>query len=430
MFRKITYGIESNKKNYEITILGIIKESRIVADISYTNIIEAQLVITSDKSYISYTRNNSKTNYYLSILFSFLRDQSYSVPSYFDTYIQYNIRYVTERKIQNRIIFKSEKNTFIATIQDRRYGYYVRIGGKTFDGCLEIFINNEETKIAQIYSEPECGFDLDLAKDGTVDMIKSALQLCQVLFGSNQFKLDDDSNIECGKKNYSHKPPRKPIKPLSLLYLTLAKECKTWYELHFNAYIENETERNRYYESIMKLNDKINIEYNTFVKMAYIDDGIYDELHQYFNSSDTWLEFIKRIPKDKHCKLLKWVPSYFEKLMKFNPAHYKWIIRLDSAFKTSPIQNTDKDKSKETKEKNSNQCLREIITDSDNDNMPVMIRTDMIILTNRNEILSGGFLQNKIRKGTYKNVNIKNTTVKNKYKYIFSNKKYSQMISI
>jgi len=434
MFYTEVYDIVDTTYNgaYRITLFHFKKMKRIIADIAYKHTILSQCVLANDVSYVSYTAPVEHTNYYLSILFSFLQEHSYPVPNYFNSIIPYNIVHNYVYSTQDKLIFQTVHNKFIANIGERQYGYYITIGGKDFMGCIEITIGDNSTHIAQIYSEPECGLDTELSSDGTIDMIKASLQLCQALFGVNKFILDDNSNIECGDKNYSKKPPRTMKKPLSLIFLTIAKYCKTWYELHFNAYIENVDMRKKYYESVNKLDNTINLPYDKFAKQAHIDDTIYEELKSYYYPSDTWFQFIKRIPKNRHCILLSWVPSYFESLMGFHPAHHKWTIQLDTNFQyvdTPPVN------------KQVDTCKRNIST-IDKDHPPIMSRTEMVILTNR-RITTGGWNRN-IRKKTKKPNNTrtkhipdmssqcvhKRKTHKNRYAIQFSNTMYNQVLRI
>jgi hypothetical protein len=346
------------------------------------------------------------------------------MPDYFNTYIHYKLINTVAVELKNRLVFQAENNTYISTIKERHYGYYVTIGGKTFDGCIEILIKNNDSSIAQIYSEPECGYTRDLTDGETVSMIKGALQLCQALFGVYKFTLNDDSNIECGKKNMTRKPPRKPVKPLSLMFLSLAKYCKTWYEMNFNAYLEDINIRQQYYKGINNINSKINISYEDFANKISIDDEYYNELKSYFEKSKTWLELIRNIPKSKHCILLRWVPSFFVELMKFNPAHHKWTINLGSindiisrtVYANAPIyKNTDTSVNK-------NICYRDISEEID-----IMPRINMIILTTTN-ISYGGFVKNRVRKYTIRKKRVENLTYKNKNIAVFSNMSSGQII--
>ena len=156
------------------------------------------------------------------------------------------------------LYFRNDKHTFRATISKNFSGYFIKIGG-TYNCCLEIQYkpNDNTAKIIQIKSERECGLMRFLEEGDTVPMIKASLQSIASIFPIKQFDFDDGSNIECAPINLNEtKPPRKTIKPLSLLHLSIALSGKTWYEKYFNAKInpinKDTYEKSKRYTKISK----------------------------------------------------------------------------------------------------------------------------------------------------------------------------------
>ena len=127
MFYTEVYDIVDTTYNgaYRITLFHFKKMKRIIADIAYKHTILSQCVLANDVSYVSYTAPVEHTNYYLSILFSFLQEHSYPVPNYFNSIIPYNIVHNYVYSTQDKLIFQTVHNKFIANIGERQYGYYI-----------------------------------------------------------------------------------------------------------------------------------------------------------------------------------------------------------------------------------------------------------------------------------------------------------------
>jgi hypothetical protein len=259
---------------------------------------------------------------------------------------------------------RTHKHTYRVTIKEATYYYYVTIGGKnTFHNvpvvinecaCIELFIYKDgASTLSQVYSEPECTVDSIIHGNGgeTVDMIKSTLQLCQLLFGVNEFMFRDASEIECNVKDMSKPIGKRITKPFSLTHLSIINKCKTWYEVHFNATIKDPTEQNKYINSLAILNEPMNITLDTIARdpSARLTDEQRAELELYFSSSKTWIQFLRSVPKEKQCELLDWTHSYLDRLMNFHPREHDWVIQLEPVkelvypFPKQPNKDTTKD---------------------------------------------------------------------------------------
>jgi hypothetical protein len=304
------------------------------------NILLIQCVYDAERV-TSYVLNMDKDadQYTYDIFCSFLIDQN--IPQFVNMSREINkkpyiILSTNKRSMGNSIYFQSELHTFKMNIIKRHYGFYITIGG------MEIAIDlSTPGSLMQIYSEPERGIDSILQKNGdeTVDMIKASLQMCVILFNVTTFQFSDNSNIECGIRTMSESPPRKMNKPLSLAHLTILKYGKTWYEYNFNAFIESKEPRVKYYHGIDQLQNPITMPYTTFARKYKLSDEHKDEFEQYYTGAESWIIFLQRIPKSKHCEMT-WLPTFLNDIMNYKPNEQQWVIQLNpytSAPTTSPF---------------------------------------------------------------------------------------------
>ena len=171
--------------------------------------------------------------------------------------------------------FKNNTHIFEATIHESIYGTTLKIGGKSYNDCINISINKDEpTKalIPHIESQPECSFNKILEDNDTSDFIKASLQYVFYKYPNvKTFKFDDMSHIDCGISK-STTPPRKQEKPFSLAHLYLATHGESWYENRFKAKLINKKSYDNYEKSKEILHTKINIDYEKFKWLYKITD--------------------------------------------------------------------------------------------------------------------------------------------------------------
>jgi hypothetical protein len=235
--------------------------------------------------------------------------------------------------------FKNDKHTFEATINKSEFGDTIKIGGKSYNDCINISIIKDsptKAKIPYLQSEPECSFEDILDSKDTVNFIKASLQyVCMKYPDVKIFEFDDMSHIECGKKKGDN-PPRKFEKPFSLAHLYLATHGETWYEHIFRAMIKNKMQYDNYLEVKKKLSEKIDIEYDKFKwlnKINNIQDKI---LSKYYSKDKSWIEFFSSIPKNHRCDALyKWLEYFINQLLENKFTHYGWYIDIDNMPKIS-----------------------------------------------------------------------------------------------
>ena len=236
--------------------------------------------------------------------------------------------------------FKNDKHIFEANINKSIFGDTIKIGGKSYNDCINISINNEfptKAKISHLQSEPECSFDNILDNKDTVDFIKASLQyVCKKYPDIKTFEFDDMSNIECGKKKMNVLPKkRKMDKPFSLAHLYLATYGETWYEKIFGAKMINIKLYDLYKESRNKLHGKIDIDYDKFKHLYSIDDNNDKILSNYYSKDKTWIEFFKSIPRDDKCKgLYNWLPSFINEKIENTFIQNGWYIDINNMPKT------------------------------------------------------------------------------------------------
>jgi hypothetical protein len=267
------------------------------------------------------------------LLFSALAHFSIATPFYTNPIISIDPQRI-ERTESDFIHMRTHKHTYRFTVKEATYYYYVTVGGNTFHKCIELFIYKEgASTLSQVYSEPECTVDSMLHGNGgeTVDMIKGTLQLCQLLFGVNEYMFRDASEIECSEKDMSKPIGKRITKPFSLTHLSIINKCKTWYEFHFHATIKDPSEQKKYKDSLAVLNEPMNFTCETIASDPYarLTDEQCVELEPYFSSTKTWIQFLRSVPKEKQCELLNWTHSYLDRLMKFQPRAHDWVMYVE-----------------------------------------------------------------------------------------------------
>jgi len=392
MFKGTSYKILSDTLEYDVTILYFSITKTFIIDIKNGAEIIQCSIQYNNTPYISYiTQETPFLRNMASILETFIIEKK--VVGYTRIYsIPYQILQYKNFKYNSPLYFRSQKHIFQAQIKDEKYHISVKVGGKTFEGCVEIMIHkgseDKDALIAQIYSEPECAMDSVLQMGESIDMIKASLQVCQILFNITEFKFKDNSEFDCVKKNLSKSPPRKRTKPISLAHLHLIKYGKTWYEDNFNASLVKQEDQEAFSSGKQHLNTLIDIPYDEFAKINKLTHEQYDELQNYYSSSISWMEFFQKIPKLKHCELLNWAPSFIDIVMNYQLNTSFWKIDLEG--------------------ENS------------------MIRTDILILTNvsKKNMVGGLRIKNSRRQHT----NIRNTRKVKYSMYSFSNEKSGQTI--
>jgi hypothetical protein len=337
MFDVITYTIQQDKR---ITLVDAYFEPK---DIHIVDISSEkgglQLFVYPHESILSYDVGADEEKMMLySLLHSYFLQRGYALPFGGVAHVGQPLQLVqvNKRKL-NVLYYRSGKQVYKVKLKFERQHVFIRVGGQ-FEDCVEIFIylDGRVPYLAQIYSEPECGYTAFLDQGDSVHMVKSALQLCQMLFRVSVFTLKDKSNIECAKEgkeeHMKRAPPRKLKKPLSLAHLSIVNSSATWYERHFQAYLEKPEDRVKYKQGLENLGGAVVLSYDDFAKKAMLTHAQYEEMRPYYEAAGSWMEFFKAVPKDRQCDMFPWLPRFMNGLMKIDVNAADWIISLGDVF--------------------------------------------------------------------------------------------------
>jgi hypothetical protein len=156
---------------------------------------------------------------------------------------------------------------------------------------------------------------------------------------------------------------------LSLASLSLVKYGMTWYQYNFNAYIDPSTKNiNNFNKGLAKLKTFVDIPFDAFVRRNRLTDeqrSFLESLYEKCYDKISWLAFFQTIPTKKHCDIyFNWLPTFIDEYImngEFYINRVNWIIDLGEEGE-----------------------LSNSVTESMYDR--IMVRTDMYILTDSNEI--------------------------------------------
>lgn len=219
---------------------------------------------------------------------------------------------------------------------DRIISHTFKIGGD-YDNCIGVsytYNNNKpvSAKIPHALYEPECSIGSNLEKGiGTVLMMKTLLRYVHNKIPSiTTFQFDDMSHIDCIPKNTNKQPPRPSKKPLSLAYLSIAYNSKTWYEEKFNATLIDSKKYSSYREKISFLKDQHEkVEFTKFLEIAKPPIDQISYLESIYIKSKTYREFFDAIPKAHRCDILSpWLVQFMEYYLKGVFSTNDWQINV------------------------------------------------------------------------------------------------------
>ncbi len=358
MFEISEYLLEYELNTYKVSVIYVKFVKKYIASITNkTNLVYVAFKENEQSPeniyHFSYVTNASIDSM-KQLLFSCLLNLSIQIPIH-STYSNIIVRPLQKKESEHIYIY-TYNHKYRFHVKEQTYYYYITVGGNIFHSCIEIFVYKDgQSTLSQVYSEPECTAGSFLEEDdgNVVDMIKSALQACQLLFGVHTFTLLDMSEIECNKKDMTKPIGKRITKPFSLTHLSIINHCKTWYESKFNARILNKNDYDIYLERLTRLNTPIEISLESLAKdpITKITDEQKKDLERYFSPTKTWIQFLRSIPTAKQCELLTWTPRYLDKIMDFKPRNHEWIINLEDAkFHSFPFSKEPK------KENNQNLC--------------------------------------------------------------------------
>jgi hypothetical protein len=209
-----------------------------------------------------------------------------------------------------------------------------KIGG-TYDDCIGIsytYNNNNpvSAKIGFVQYEPECSVDNNLEKGGgTAIMLKTIIQYAFKKVPSvHIFSFEDMSHIDCVEKDLSKPPPRKPVRPLSLAYLSITYNSATWYEKHFDAKMTDPTKYREYRDALDFLaNKSAKVDFISFLQFAKPPEDQIEYLKGLYEKTDTYRAFFNAIPFKDRCEILRpWLKTFIEHKLGSKYSAYGWEI--------------------------------------------------------------------------------------------------------
>jgi hypothetical protein len=185
-----------------------------------------------------------------------------------------------------------------------------------YEDMLKSFMKPNIASFNSIKYAKECRLgEIELDKStGTKDLMLSGFALVKSVSDHIDFlALTDASSIQCGDQS------------ISLPILSILKHTKTWYELHFNATLEDLSLKYFYDQGIKKLKD-ITIE--EVLKLV----NLFQEDFKKEDKKSKFLDYVKNLDKAKLCKLAG-SPAihqlFIELFEKRDPlTQTKWIIPL------------------------------------------------------------------------------------------------------
>lgn len=224
----------------------------------------------------------------------------------------------------------------------------IKMGGNYPDDCVNVVIvykNNNpfNAKMPHIMYDEECVINenpknkIILQKgDGSKIMIQTMLGYIKKNYPSiKEVEYDDMSSIECATedeiKNAINKKRGTNMKPLSLYYLSIAYNGKTWYEKYFNARMQDSQKYAKYREKVDNLLKSKPMDFKEFSRIILVSNILLDELYEYYNLAETYSDFFHAIPKSERCRLLRpWIDKFMDYYLKNIFINKNWIIPLET----------------------------------------------------------------------------------------------------
>jgi hypothetical protein len=232
------------------------------------------------------------------------------------------------------------KDNISTTEEGLVYNRNFKIGGD-YDDCVNVSIKYNTSgkaisaKIPTLVYDEECSIESPLDRgEGTILMIKTLLRYINHKIPEiNEFVFEDKSNIECGTEEEKYQKRRRKrgtyARPLILYYFSIAFNCVTWYEKHFNAYQQDLLQHRKYRIRIKELLKKKEMKpsFNEFLLIAQPPMKYIEELKSLYEKNSTYGEFFTSMSKDDRCRLVReWLPTFMEYYLKDVFKNTDWVI--------------------------------------------------------------------------------------------------------
>ena len=238
--------------------------------------------------------------------------------------------------------------TFYLTINQGKGSDTLSIGGRKGE-CVNISVNTSESPLVQrgyhkldtatipiLAWDTKCAVNKNL---GTISMIRIILSESVKRYPYiKHYTFKDNSLIPCdnGQK-------------ISLLHLTVIKCNKSWYEQHFNAYIQEPSYRKQYNDGITILNDpllKVSFEEFKNIVPRLSKESEINLLKTHYEKADTYFLFFKSIfgpegpeGKSRQCNLIVgWIDIFLLYIFQFDPLSIPWVIDSESVITQEVVE--------------------------------------------------------------------------------------------
>lgn len=228
----------------------------------------------------------------------------------------------------------------LKTTEGKIYSRNFKIGGNYSD-CVNVSVSYDKyhnpisAKIVTLIHDEECSLSTPLDNgEGTILMIKTLLRYIKTKIPEiNEFLFEDKSNIECGTEEEKYQKRRRKrgtyAVPLVLYYFSIAFNCVTWYEKHFNAYQQDISVHKAYRSCVKELlkEEKMKPLFDDFLRIAQPPMKNLDELKEIYDRTATYGDFFNSIPKENRCRLVReWISTFMEYYLKDVFKNTGWVI--------------------------------------------------------------------------------------------------------
>lgn len=213
----------------------------------------------------------------------------------------------------------------------------IRMGGRKV-ACVDISVNKPGSLLVErgfhildigtipiLAWNARCSVNKDLEKGvGTVLMISVALSEAVKRYPYvKEYSFTDNSHIPCDNG-----------KEISLMYLSLVRYNKTWYERHFNAYISDPKFRKQFNDGLTILNDtELKMPFEQFIEVTNLHKTSPEiqVLEPYYQVANSYNDFFKNIlekegPRKQCIMVVNWIDLFFLHIFQMNPTGISWII--------------------------------------------------------------------------------------------------------
>ena len=237
------------------------------------------------------------------------------------------------------LYYKLEKDDYIfyLTCVKGNGSDTLSIGGRKGE-CVNISVNTPESLLVQrgyhkldtatipiLAWDSKCAINKNLERgSGTISMIRIILSESIKRYPYvKYYSFKDNSLIPCDNGQQ-----------ISLLHLTIIKYNKSWYEQHFNAYIQEESYRKKYKDGIKILNDPLlKMSYEEFKNKikSFSKEPELELLKSYYEKTDTYFLFFKLLfdieGRNRQCNLIVgWLDMFLLFIFQFDPLSVPWVI--------------------------------------------------------------------------------------------------------